>query len=179
MLPLAILAVVAGMIFKTPYYEMVTQVLPAIEYHVHNHTVFWIMTIGTQLFVIAAIAFAYKKYAKAVKVDKKVESGLLYQLLYNQYFIPQFYEEYFTKSYRELSDMMWKIDQKVVDASVDGVANIFYNTGKKTHTMQDGNLSTMLRWMVIGTVVLLALAAAFTLGQSESVVELLSGLGVI
>ncbi len=179
MLPLAILAVIAGMVFKTPYFEMVTNVLPAIEYHIHNHTVFWIMTIGTQLFVIAAIVYAYKKYAKAVKVDKKVESGVLYQLLYNQYYIPQFYEEYFSKMYRELSDMMWKIDLKVVDATVDGVANIFYNTGKKTHTMQNGNLSTMLRWMVVGTVVLLALAAAFTLGQSDAVIELLSGLGVI
>ncbi len=179
MLPLAILAVVAGMIFKTPYFEMVTQVLPAIEYHIHNHLVFWIMTIGTQLFVIAAIVYAYKKYAKAVKVDEKVESGLLYQLLYNQYFIPQFYEEYFTKTYRELSEMMWKLDMKVVDATVDGVANAFYNTGKATHTMQNGNLSTMLRWMVVGTVVLLALAAAFTFGQSEGVLELLSGLGAI
>jgi NADH-quinone oxidoreductase subunit L len=179
MLPLAILAVVAGMIFKTPYFEMVTQVLPAIEYHIHNHTTFWIMTIGTQVFVIAAIVYAYKKYAKAVKVDKKVESGLLYQLLYNQYFIPQFYEEYFTKTYRELSAMMWKLDMKVVDATVDGVANIFYNTGKATHNMQDGNLSTMLRWMVIGTVILLVLAVAFTFGQSESVVDLLSGLGAI
>ncbi len=179
MLPLAILAVIAGMVFKTPYFEMVTNVLPAIEYHIHNHTVFWIMTIGTQLFVIAAIAYAYKKYAKAVKVDKKVESGILYQLLYNQYYIPQFYEEYVSKMYRELSEMMWKIDLKVVDATVDGVANIFYNTGKKTHTMQNGNLSTMLRWMVVGTVILLALAAAFTLGQSDAVLELLSGLGAI
>ena len=179
MLPLAILAVVAGMIFKTPYYEMVTQVLPAVEYHIHNHTTFWIMTIGTQLFVIAAIVYAYKKYAKAVKVDKKVESGLLYQLLYNQYFIPQFYEEYFTKTYRELSEMMWKLDMKVVDATVDGVANVFHGTGKATHEMQNGNLSTMLRWMVIGTVILLALAAAFTFGQSEGVVKMLSGLGAI
>ena len=179
MLPLAILAVVAGMLFKTPYYEMVTEILPAVEYHIHSHLTFWIMTIGTQLFVIAAIVYAYKKYAKAVKVDKKVESGLLYQLLYNQYFIPQFYEEYFTKTYRELSDMMWKLDMKVVDATVDGVANVFYGTGKATHKMQDGNLSTMLRWMVIGTVVLLVLAAAFTFGQSESVIEMLSGLGAI
>ncbi len=179
MAPLAILAVIAGMLFKTPYFEMVTQLLPAIEYHVHNHTVFWIMTIGTQLFVIAAIVYAYKKYAKAVKVDKKVESGLLYQLLYNQYFIPQFYEEYISKPYRELSDMMWKIDLKVVDATVDGVANIFYNTGKKTHTMQNGNLSSMLRWMVIGTLILLVLAAAFYIGQSDELAKLLSGLGVI
>ena len=179
MAPLAILAVVAGMLFKTPYFEMVTELLPKIEYEVHNHTVEWIMIIGTQLFVIAAIAYAYKKYAKAVKVDKKVESGHIYQLLFNQYYIPQFYEEYISKTYRELSEMMWKLDMKVVDATVDGVANIFYNTGKTTHKMQDGNLSTMLRWMIVGTVVLLALAAAFTFGQSESVVKLLSGLGAI
>jgi NADH-quinone oxidoreductase subunit L len=81
--------------------------------------------------------------------------------------------------YRQLSEMMWKIDQKVVDASVDGVANIFYNTGVKTHTMQNGNLSSMLRWMVIGTVILLVLAVAFALGQSEGTLAFLSGLGVI
>ena len=179
MAPLAILAVVAGMLFKTPYFEMVTELLPKIEYEVHNHTVEWIMIIGTQLFVIAAIAYAYKKYAKAVKVDKKVESGHIYQLLFNQYYIPQFYEEYISKTYRELSAMMWKLDMKVVDATVDGVANIFYNTGKTTHKMQNGNLSTMLRWMVIGTVILLVLALAFTFGQSEEVVRLLSGLGAI
>ncbi len=179
MAPLAILAVVAGMLFKTPYFEMVTELLPKIEYEIHSHMISWIMIIGTQVFVLAAIAYAYKKYAKAVKVDKKVESGLLYQLLYNQYYIPQFYENFISKPYRELSDAMWKLDQSVVDATVDGVAHVFYNTGKATHTMQDGNLSSMLRWMVIGTVVLLVLAVAYTLGQSEEATKLLSGLGAI
>lgn len=167
MAPLGILAVIAGMAFKTPYYEMVTQLLPAVEYHIHNHTVFWIMTIGTQLFVILAIAYAYKKYAKAVKVDKKVESGFFYQLLYNQYFIPKIYDEVFSKPYLKLSKLAWKeIDLKIVDATVDGIANVIYRTGEKTHTMQDGNLSSMLRWMVIGLVVLLVLAVAFTAGYN-------------
>ncbi|MDP3466491.1 MAG: NADH-quinone oxidoreductase subunit L [Sulfuricurvum sp.] len=167
MAPLGILAVIAGMAFKTPYYEMVTQLLPAIEYHIHNHTVFWIMTIGTQLFVILAIAYAYKKYAKAVKVDEKVESGFFYQLLYNQYFIPKIYDEVFSKPYLKLSKLAWKeIDLKIVDATVDGIANVIYRTGEKTHTMQDGNLSSMLRWMVIGLVVLLVLAVAFTAGYN-------------
>jgi NADH-quinone oxidoreductase subunit L len=188
MAPLGILAVIAGMVFKTPYFEMITQLLPAIEYHVHNHNTETIMIWGTQIFVLLAIFFAYFKYSnifadkkknRAGTVDKKVESGILYQLLYNQYFIPQFYEEYFSKMYRELSDMMWKIDLKIVDATVDGVANIFYNSGKKTHTMQNGNLSTMLRWMVIGTLILLVLAAAFYIGQSDELAKLLSGLGVI
>jgi NADH-quinone oxidoreductase subunit L len=167
MAPLAILAVIAGMVFKTPYYLMVTNLLPAMTYHIHNHTTFWIMTIGTQLFVIAAIIYAYKKYAKAVKVDKKVESGLLYQLLYNQYYIPKIYDEVFSKPYLKLSKLAWKeIDLKIVDATVDGIANVIYQTGEKTHTMQNGNLSSMLRWMVIGLVVLLVLAVAFTAGYN-------------
>jgi NADH-quinone oxidoreductase subunit L len=45
--------------------------------------------------------------------------------------------------------------------------------------MQNGNLSTMLRWMVIGTLILLVLAAAFYIGQSDELAKLLSGLGVI
>lgn len=160
MSPLLILAIIAGFLFKGTYYEMVTAMLPAGEYHVHNHLVYWIMTIGTQLFVIAAILYAYRKYENA-KIDIKVESGFFYQLLFNQYYIPKLYDEIFSKPYAELSKMMWKIDNTVVDASVDGIANVFYGTGSKTHTMQDGNLSSMLRWMVLGLVALLVSAAVF------------------
>jgi NADH-quinone oxidoreductase subunit L len=166
MSPLAILAVVAGFMFKGSYIEMVTTLLPATEYHIHSPIVFWIMTIGTQLLVGISIAYAYRKYEHA-KIDKKVESGFFYQLLINQYYIPYFYEEYLTKPYRELSTIAWKqIDLKIVDASVDMIANAFYKTGETTHVMQDGNLSTMLRWMVAGTALLLVLAVAFTIGYS-------------
>ena len=160
MSPLAVLAVFAGFVFKGSYYEMVTAIVPATEYHVHNYVVFWIMTIGTQLFVMAAILYAYRKYEKA-KIDKKVESGFFYQLLFNQYYIPKIYDEVFSKPYAELSKMCWKLDNTVVDATVDGIANVFYGTAEKTHTMQDGNLSSMLRWMVIGLVALLVTAVIF------------------
>lgn len=160
MSPLLILAIIAGFLFKGTYYEMVIAMLPAGEYHVHNQVVYWVMTIGTQLFVIAAILYAYRKYENA-KIDIKVESGFFYQLLFNQYYIPKLYDELFSKPYAELSKMMWKIDNAVVDASVDGIANVFYGTGNKTHTMQDGNLSSMLRWMVLGLVALLISAAVF------------------
>jgi len=63
MTPLLILAVVAGS-FKMTYFEMVTHILPDTEYHVHSALTYWIMTIGTQLFVAAAILFAYKKIYK-------------------------------------------------------------------------------------------------------------------
>ncbi len=164
MSPLAILALVAGFLFKGSYIEMVTTLLPATEYHIHSPIVFWIMTIGTQLLVGLSIAYAYRKYEHA-KIDKKIEDNFFYKLLINQWYIPHFYEEYITKPYRELSMIAWKqVDLKIVDASVDGIANIFYKTGEATHNMQDGNLSTMLRWMVAGTAVLLILAVAFTTG---------------
>jgi len=167
MSPLLLLAIIAGS-FKMTYFEMVTAVLPEVEYHVHSVTQYWAMTIGTQLFVALAIMYAYKKYANfQVTVPdgtSDMEKSFAYKLLTNQYYIPYAYEEFLVKPYRALSTYFWtQIDQKIVDASVDGIAGIIYSTGERTRTMQSGNLSTMLRWMVAGLVILLSLAVAFGL----------------
>lgn len=167
MIPLAILAAIAG--FARPYYfEMVTAILPDTEYHIHSAATYWTMTIGTQLFVLCAIYFAYKKYmSNNIKVPdgtSEMENSFKYKLLINQYYIPYFYENFLVQPYRKLSTVFWKqIDQKVVDATVDGLAGIIYSTGENTRTMQSGNLSTMLKWMVTGLVILLSLAVAFGL----------------
>jgi NADH-quinone oxidoreductase subunit L len=167
MSPLLILAVIAGA-FRTTFFSMVEEILSATEYHIHSHLTFWIMTIGTQLFVMAAIAYAYKKYtSRDIKVPdgtSAMEKSFKYKLLINQYYIPKFYENFFVKPYRELSKAFWKdLDQQVVDATVDGIANIVYSTGDNTRGMQSGNLSTMLKWMVAGVVILLSLAVVFGL----------------
>jgi NADH-quinone oxidoreductase subunit L len=169
MTPLLVLAIIAGA-FKMTYYQLVISVLPDTQYHVHSEMTYWIMTIGTQLFVMAAIAFAYKKYNNWNSVpdgSSKMENSFGYKLLSNQYYIPKFYDEVFSKPYLELSKIAWKqIDLKIVDATVDGIANIIYKTGENTRDIQNGNLSTMLRWMVVGLVVLITLALAFTVGYN-------------
>ena len=184
MSPLLLLAIIAGS-FKMTYFEMVTQLLPATEYHMHNHLLYWVMTIGTQIFVAFAIVYAYKKYAnfKVTVPDgtSKMENSFAYKLLINQYYIPYAYEEYIVKPYRELSTILWThVDQKVVDATVDGIAGVIYGTGEKTRAMQSGNLSTMLTWMVAGTVIMLSLAVVFGLAvrYSVEITSILSGLGV-
>ncbi|WP_457746433.1 NADH-quinone oxidoreductase subunit L [Sulfurimonas sp.] len=183
MSPLLILAIIAGAM-KMTYFEMVTAVLPDMEYHIHSHLIYWIMTIGTQVFVIAAVLYAYKKYASWSSVpdgSSKMENSFIYKLLYNQYYIPYAYEEYVVKPYREISMIFWKkIDMKIVDATVDGIAGIIYGTGEKTRDMQSGNLSTMLKWMVAGTIGLLLLAVVFGLAarHSDTILVILSGLGV-
>ncbi|MEW5831557.1 MAG: NADH-quinone oxidoreductase subunit L [Campylobacterota bacterium] len=169
MSPLLVLAVIAGA-FKMTYYQLVINLLPSTQYHVHSEMTYWIMTIGTQLFVIAAILFAYKKYANWSSVPdgtSKMENRFCYKLLWNQYYIPKFFDEVFSKPYLELSKIAWKqIDLKIVDATVDAIANAIYKTGENTRDIQNGNLSSMLRWMVVGLVVLLALAVAFTVGYN-------------
>ncbi len=164
MSPLLILAIIAGSMQHT-FFEMVEEALHAMHYHIHSEVTVWIMIVGTQAFVLASIFYAYKKYArKGITVPdgtSETEKSFAYKLLYNQYYIPYFYEEYIVKPYRELSSVFWKeIDLKVVDATVDGIAKVLYNTGAATRTIQNGNLSTMLRWMVVGLVVLLTIAVA-------------------
>lgn len=184
MSPLLILAVIAGSL-KLSYFEMITGLLPAIEYHIHHPAVYWIMTIGTQLFVILAVLFAYKKYASWKTVpdgSSKMENRLCYKVLFNQYYIPYAYEKYLVQPYKEISEIFWKnVDLKIVDATVDGIAGILYGTGEKTRGMQSGNLSIMLKWMVGGTIVLLSLAVVFGLAvrYSDEIVAILSGLGVM
>ncbi|MBD3796622.1 MAG: NADH-quinone oxidoreductase subunit L [Campylobacterales bacterium] len=184
MSPLLILAVIAGSL-KLSYFEMITGLLPAIEYHIHNPAVYWIMTIGTQLFVILSVLFAYKKYASWKTVpdgSSKMENRLCYKVLFNQYYIPYAYEKYLVQPYKEISEIFWKnVDLKIVDATVDGIAGILYGTGEKTRGMQSGNLSIMLKWMVGGTIVLLSLAVVFGLAvrYSDEIVAILSGLGVM
>jgi NADH-quinone oxidoreductase subunit L len=169
MSPLLVLAMIAGA-FKLDYYLLVIEMLPDTQYHVHNAALYWSMIIGTQLFVMAAILYAYKKYSNWSSVpdgSSKMENRFCYKLLSNQYYIPKFYEEVFSKPYAELSRIAWKqIDLKIVDATVDGIANVIYKTGENTRDIQNGNLSSMLRWMVVGLVVLVTLAVAFTLGYN-------------
>ena len=179
MSPLAVLAVIAGS-FKSTYFDMVTKVLPNTEYHIHSEVTEWTMIIGTQLFVILAIFYAYKKYINFKGEDKEFEKRFVYKILINQYYIPYLYEEFITKPYRELSTIFWtKVDLKVVDATVDCIAHGIYNAGENTRDMQNGNLSSMLRWMVAGTVVLLSLAVAFGLAvrYADVISAILSGLG--
>ncbi len=161
MAPLAVLAVIAGW-FEHPFVHFVTELLPSFEFHTHD--VAAMLIVVTSLMAIGGIVVAVLMY-KNGPLNPKWEKLAVYQLLFNQYYIPKFYDEFISKPYAELSRIFWKqIDLKVVDFMVDFIATSIYKTGEATHTMQNGNLSSMLRWMVIGVVVLLLAAVAYGVG---------------
>jgi len=158
MSPLAILAIIAGF-FQGSYEHFVTKLLP--EYHMSEHTHHLALLLGlvVLVFAVGGIVLAYKKYYKGLKRDEALEKSFAYQVLANQYYIPQFYEAVITKPYAMLSELMWKdIDMKIVDATVDGIAKFLYKSGDSSRKMQTGNLSNYLNWMAVGSVFLLVAA---------------------
>jgi NADH-quinone oxidoreductase subunit L len=61
-----------------------------------------------------------------------------------------------------MSVFSWKkIDMKIVDATVDGIAKFIYNGGVEGRALQTGNLSKALKLMVWGIVILLTLVLFF------------------
>ncbi len=152
MSPLAVLAVISGF-FEHTFVHYVNKLLPSFEFHTHH--VEMILIVVTSLMAAGGIAVAILLYRKG-RISEKWEQTFVYKMLINQYWIPHFYDVAFVKPYRELSTIFWKkIDLKIVDATVDGIARTFYATGEKTRNMQSGNLSVNLRWMVAGVLVLL------------------------
>ena len=159
MSPLALLAVIAGF-FMGGFQTFVTKLLPDYVMSDHTHHLIWVLTAVVLVFAVGGIWLAYKKYANGLKRDEELENSFIYKLLANQYYIPQFYEEFITKPYAMLSEHMWKdVDMKIVDATVDGIAKFLYKSGDGTRKMQTGNLSNYLNWMALGSVLLLVVAA--------------------
>jgi NADH-quinone oxidoreductase subunit L len=158
MAPLALLAVIAGF-FEHSFLHMVSYILPIEEYHVSTGT-FWILVAVTLGIAISGIAVAVYKYSKG-GFSKSWEDTFIYKLLFNQYYIPQIYNDYICKPYALVSRIFWKdMDLKIVDATVDFIATSIYKSGMVSRVVQSGNLSNMLRWMGVGLLILL-LAAIF------------------
>ncbi len=180
MAPLGILSIITGA-FKGIFYDMATRILPSTVYEIHPDALALGMNIGTQIFVVLSIWYAWQKYAKFKGEDKIFAQRFSYKLLYNQYYIPDFYQKCVVMPYRKISIFFWeKIDLKIVDATVDLIAISLHRAGKQTHSIQDGNLSSMLKWTVFGVVVLLLMAVAFGLAfrYPHMIMTIFSTLGV-
>ncbi len=165
MFPLGLLAILFGW-GKEQFMEFATKLLPAYEMSEHTEHSVWILIIVTMAIALGGILVAYVMYAKRLKRNKKIEESLPYRILSNQYYIPVFYERVISKPYAELSDIAWKeIDMQVVDATVDGIANVINESGDATRKMQTGNLSDYLKWMTAGALLLAILALIVVTNQ--------------
>ncbi len=160
MTPLAILAIVTGW-FRRTFEEMIIEVLPGLNVHVHEEVVL-ILVIVTSAMAIAGVLFAALRYVRAgTYFSENVKDSFFYKLLANQYYMPHFLEYIITRPYLAISKFAWKyIDLKIIDFIVDGIGKIVYASGKGVRPLQSSNLSTLLKVMVYGFVLLLVLSVA-------------------
>jgi NADH-quinone oxidoreductase subunit L len=161
MTPLALLAISAGWM-QSSFVEMVTKILPELEEHT-SHSTIWILIAVTTTIAVAGILFAVYKHKKdGTYYSETMKDRFCYKLLANQFYIPYTIENYINKPYLAISKFNWKeIDMKIIDTIVDAIAMGIYAGGKEGRAMQSSNLSTALKWMVVGLFILLALAVAF------------------
>lgn len=157
MIPLAILAVIAGM-FEHSFVEFVTKVLPTWEASNLTHSTAWILILITSAVAIFGIAVAVFKYRNG-GFSKSWEDTAIYKLLSNQYYIPKFYEYFVSKPYYAISVWTWKIiEVKIIDNAIDGLAHLVSKLGATLRPIQSGNLSSSLRLMVFGLILGLVFA---------------------
>lgn len=160
MAPLAVLAVVAGF-FEHSLTALLEKIMPILHPHMEEGTVMALIAVTT-VAVVCSIAFTVYKYNKG-GFSKELESSFLYKLFYNQYYIPEFYNKFLVAPYTKLSEFAWKkIDLKIIDFVVDTIALVIYKSGERSRHIQSGNLSSMLRWMVFGLLILIIFAALYS-----------------
>lgn len=162
MAPLAVLAIVAGF-FEHSLVALLERTMHILEPHVSSGEFFMLVGITT-LLVVSSIAFTIYKYTRG-GFCQSWEDKFIYKLFYNQYYIPEFYDKFIVKPYTKASDFAWKqVDLRIIDMVVDSIARTIYNSGERSRgSVQSGNLSKMLRWMVAGLVVLLGFAFLYSL----------------
>jgi len=160
LLPLGLLAIVAGF-FEPTFEAFVTRLVS--EYHIHiPHATEYLLIAATLGIALSGIGFAVYKYKRG-GFSKSLEEKACYRLLSNQYYIPKLYERCIMQPFTVLSKFVWqKIDMKVVDFTVDIIAKCIYSSGQEARKIQSGNLSDMLRWMIVGMLVLLAFAIIYS-----------------
>lgn len=170
MAPLAILAISFGWT-KGWYEEFITRNLPAYTMSDATHHLAIYLAALVVIIALGAIFLAWKKYGgegeKAWKRDEKLENSFIYKLLENQYYVPKFYDEFIVRPYTIASEKFWELDKKLVDGSVDKVGRACLKTGDVTRGMQNGNLSSYLKWMGVGAVILIVIAAVSTLTTQD------------
>jgi len=156
---LAALSICAGF-FEHKFESFAGEILPKYDF-ILNHSVAILLIFITTLCVALSTIFAIFAYKKGI-FKESIKEKTIYKILSNQYYIPQIYEKFITKNYFKFSEFCAKMDANFIDKSVDLIAKyILKSGGVANRTMQSGELSLMLRYMVCGFVILLVLAFVY------------------
>ncbi len=150
---LGILSVISGL-FWSNFSEFLEKSLKDFSLNLSHGSEIFLLVLTLSL-VLASAGFAIFAYKREIFKENICESRA-YKILQNAYFIPKFYEKFFINGYTLISQICKKIDEMIIDHSVDLVAMVLNKFAFLANKMQSGDLSIMLRFMVAGFALLLS-----------------------
>jgi NADH-quinone oxidoreductase subunit L len=119
-------------------------------------------------FGLGGIALSYYMYVMNPRLPESLASSLggLYKLVYNKYFVDEFYDAAVVHPVVTGSEtVLWHgVDQGIIDATVNGVGSQSRSIGGVLKLLQSGNIRSYATWVVIGAVLLLAVLGITAMG---------------
>ena len=112
------------------------------------------------LFAVAGAVLAYIFYVSNPLLPKKIAASLggFYETVLNKYYVDEIYSKIFVKPLVEGStDILWKdVDRKIIDDTVNNVADGAKHVSDEVRHMQSGNLRSYAGWIAAGAALLIA-----------------------
>jgi NADH-quinone oxidoreductase subunit L len=159
-IPLAILALLSlfGGFINIP--KFLEPMFPIAE----EHGLEWTMYVSVA-FGLGGIALAYVFYVLAPSIPDALESGLrpLYNLIYNKYFVDEFYDETVVNPAIDGSrTLLWRTaDVQMIDGAVNGIGKTARGIGGILKLAQSGYIRSYAAWVVAGSIAVIVMMALF------------------
>lgn len=150
---LGVLALISGW-FGSDLSLALSSVLPKFELNLEYGTEITLILL-TLISITLSTLFAIFAYKKQIFKEELGELKI-YKILQNAYFIPKFYDRFVIKNYAKAAKFCRKMDEAVIDKSVDGISKLINAFAFNANKMQSGELTRMLRLMVAGFAILLS-----------------------
>jgi len=150
---LAILSLAGGYLFKVP--EFLSGIFPKVEEPENTS----LMAISVAAGVIG-ILIAYVMYVAKPGMADSLAGSLkgLYTLVYNKYFVDEIYDNAVVKPVVGGSRVfLWKFaDAGIIDGIANGIGSRSRDLGGILRRLQSGNIRSYAAWVLLGSVILLA-----------------------
>jgi len=140
---------------------VVSQLTGGIPAHAVHHSLSFELMMALVSVIVAAIGIfiAYKLYVKNPELPERLTYGRffpVYHLVLDKYRIDELYDRLFVKPTLWLSEkFMWKVvDDKIIDGTVNGIADLAKGWGSWTQRLQTGYVQNYALMIVIGVMLI-------------------------
>ncbi len=117
----------------------------------------YVLMVVSLIVAMCGIALAWFMYLRRTDLPVKVGARLrpLYRVVYNKFYIDEFYDATFVRLAVDGSRWVWRrFDEKIIDGAVNGTGWLWQRAGLAIRPIQSGRVQNYLLWMFIGLFVI-------------------------